>query len=110
MNLKHVKLNSGDDIICTIENHKTFFRIHNPILIYIDPELGMMAKNWLALSASTYVDIMANKIMFSTDASETAITYYQEFVNYVSSKSTDLEDEVEQTLSDMLEAKTSTKH
>lgn len=86
MDLKHIKLTSGEDLLAGVEllsyNDVKYFRLHAPISLYIDPEFGYIAKDWLALSELTYADLQVSDITFVNPASQTAETYYYEYLKY----------------------------
>lgn len=104
MNLFHVKLVNGDDIICTIDkvdNDKETITISYPIQIISSPDHGTYGKNWLAMSANKYATIDVFNVMLINEASESAVETYIEFAKKMVSESM-------QELMD--EAETSVKH
>lgn len=109
MNLKHIKMANGEDVIAHLEilNYKDTFiyRCHAPVQIYIDPEFGYIAKNWIFLSKNTFADILPKDIIFVNSVSDQAESYYQEYINR-SSKPVEEED----LLESLIQSKLSTKH
>lgn len=118
MQLIHVKLNNGDDIVAygKVSDDKKSVTLKDPVQIVIDPEHGFFAKNWLMLSSNDVARVPSNKIMTIGKASVTAIKYYEEFLRRISSKSDDIFtndesiEELEEIFNSLLESKSSIKH
>lgn len=117
MNLNHIKLNNGEDILAYVEiielpNKQKHLRLHAPISIHMDPEHGFFAKSWLLLSETNMVSLPLQKIMFCNTASEKAQTYYDQFMEQLASSAPAEEQlsDIEELLSSMLESKSSIKH
>ena len=115
MNLVHVKLKSGEDLIGHLESTTDLdIELISPIAIEIDPQLGFFAKSWLLLSETNTVRIRINDLLFYNSASEKAHRYYDEFLHRFGeaddaahpSEVSDLED----MFVAMMESKASTKH
>jgi len=108
MRLKHIKFKVGDDVLAYVESHSTGeYIIHAPVSIEIDPNHGYMAKNWLALSESSFTYIQSRDILFINNASENAENYYREYIEYIQKPDSDsLSDELEA----FIESKSSIKH
>ena len=104
MRLKHIKFKVGDDVLAYVESVTTGeYTIHAPVAIEIDPTHGYIAKNWLALSDSSFTNIKARDVLFINNASENAENYYREYIEYSQRPDSD-------PLSDELEAFIESKH
>lgn len=119
MQLIHIKLKSGEDILAYLgeeTNHK--IELITPITVVIDPTYGMFAKSWLLLSELNRVSIDTTNVMFFSAASRKAIDYYDEFMHRVSDKEqrqsveddTEFTSELEEIFGAMMESKGSMKH
>lgn len=118
MQLKHIKLRTGEDLVGSAEYLKdnsgehAFVKVTAPISIHMDPTYGFYAKSWLLLSKDNVVILNINDVMFCKPASNTAEEYYTEFV-YRHANESELDqrfDEVEEMFQSMVESKISTKH
>lgn len=117
MELKHIKLRTGEDLVAPAEFVKDnlgyrALKVTTPVSIHMDPNLGFYAKSWLLLSQDNNVILNLEDVMFCKPASETAEEYYNEFVYKYSSEATLDEEtsEIEELFASMLESKTSIKH
>lgn len=120
MNLIHVKLKNGDDLIGvrdTEENKKVKdgIWIISPIHVAVHPIHGLWGKDWMMLSDGNTVKINSNDIMYIANASEKATEWYHTFINRHASNETlqsveDQLEEYEELFTTMLDAKASTKH
>ena len=82
MNLSHIKLIDGTDLICIVEeidveNHT--ITLSYPIQMIIDPQLGTYGKKWLAFSEVEVATIDDCNVLFVHNASEGAYEHYIEF-------------------------------
>ena len=117
MELKHIKLRTGEDLVAPAEIVKDnlgykALRVTTPVSIHMDPSLGFYAKSWLLLSEDNDVVINLEDVMFCKPASATAEEYYTEFV-YKYSEDNDNPDpteEFEDMLRTLMESRTSIKH
>lgn len=113
MDLMHIKLRTGEDLLGHVEKLNNGYRITSPISFEIDPHEGFFARSWLLFSAENSVLLSKDDIYFCNEASEKAINYYEEFVHQYSENSIS-QDEFNSDLEDMLltflESKHSTKH
>lgn len=120
MNLLHIKLKNGEDIlgqedISFVDDGVT---IISPISVHLDPINGFFAKSWMVLSDVKTVHIKQADIMYCYPASATGREYYDEFIKRMSrdapfrSSSTTDEDieDLEQMFEAMLQSKASIKH
>lgn len=116
MKLTHVKLKNGDDLVCEYEYQgSNVHQLTNVLQIVIEPETGIFAKSWMLLSAAKSVSISGSEILYVSDASDKAITCYEEFLHRMNDSredrsSVDELNDLENMFNNMLEAKTSTKH
>lgn len=119
MELKHIKLRTGEDLVGPAEFIKDklgyqALKVITPVSIHMDPNLGFYAKSWLLLSKENNVIINLDDVMFCKPASDTAEEYYNEFVyRHSEDKNDDLtamSEEAEEMLHSFLESKSSTKH
>jgi len=117
MELKHIKLRTGEDLVGPAEFIKDnlgykALRVTTPVSIHMDPNLGFYAKSWLLLSQENNVILHLDDVMFCKTASDTAEEYYNEFVHKYSSESeTSFDsDELEELFQSLMESKTSIKH
>jgi len=85
--LFHVKMNNGDDILAYVRDASTgHTELHAPIIVIVDPHLGLFAKSWLLLSDSNSVEVKTDNIIFASKASKKAIDYYEEFMHRIHEK------------------------
>lgn len=119
MELSHVKLTNGDDIICVFEQESNGGYICNGIQFVTDPSYGVFAKSWTMFSESTRVYIKDVHILFVSPANERALSYYEEFVARIADRQTEKEaqvsmdkeiDEFEDIFSSMMESNSAIKH
>lgn len=118
MQLLHVKMNNGEDLLGygTISEDKKSVHIEHPISVKVDPSLGIYAVKWLYFSENNKVSIPSVKIMFVDKASKLAIECYEDFV-YKHGEREMSEDELKESANEleemflnMIESKASTKH
>ena len=122
MELIHVKLNSGEDILGYgfVDADSKVVRIEHPICVKVDPSLGIYAVKWLHFSEKNSHDIPTFKVMSVDKASKVGIDCYEDFM-YRHGKSGDegmmtseelseSVNELEDLFTTMIEAKVSTKH
>lgn len=116
MQLTHVKLKNGDDLVCEHEYLGSGInKVTNVLQIVIEPETGIFAKSWMLLSDIKSVEIHDRDIMYVANASDKAISCYEEFLHRMNDNrgdrsSVDEINDLENMFNNMLEAKTSTKH
>lgn len=127
----NIKLKNGDDLIAIFVNQEDgVLTIENPIQIEVHPEYGFFAKSWLLLARSNFVTLDDSDIIFYDEASDKAISYYEDFVSKLNmhdekdreenlsvesllSNTEDLSDhasDLEELFTTLLESKASTKH
>jgi len=117
MELKHIKLRTGEDLVGPAEFIKDnlgyrALKVTTPVSIHMDPSLGFYAKSWLLLSKDNDVILNLEDVMFCKPASDTAEEYYTEFVHKYATES-DIDDqanELEELFQTLLESKSSIKH
>lgn len=120
MNLIHIKLKNGDDLIGvrdTEENKqvKDGIWVVSPIRVDVHPIHGLWAKSWMMLSDGNTVKINSSDIMYIANANQKATEYYHMFIekhseDEAASSLDDTIDELEDLYTTMLDAKASTKH
>lgn len=115
MNLIHIKMKNGEDILAQEEPEKCDegVIVTAPISVHLDPVNGFFAKSWMALSSTNTVIINTNDIMFCYPASETGFEYYEEYIKRLATEDdVDVEqvDELEQLFEAMMQSKTSKLH
>jgi len=120
MNLLHLKLKNGNDLLAQeqVGANDDVIVIVSPIEIQISPEYGMFAKSWSHLSSTNTFEIKKTDILFVYPASEKGYKYYEEFVTeHMSSKVHDeplIDDdevsELEEMFNLIIESKNSIKH
>lgn len=117
MELKHIKLRTGEDLVGPAEFIKDnlgyrALRIITPVSIHMDPNLGFYAKSWLLLSKENNIILNLDDVMFCKPASETAEEYYNEFVHKYSEENVNESDtsDIEELFQAMFESKSSIKH
>lgn len=115
MNLIHIKLKNGEDILAQENPEKSDIGVivTAPISVHLDPVHGFFAKSWMALSSTNTVLINSNDIMYCYPASERGLEYYDEFIRrFATEDNIDPEDtnELEQLFEAMMQAKASKLH
>lgn len=112
MQLLHLKLNNGEDLLAYGQRSKDNGKITviEPILIQLDPEAGIFAKTWLMFSDKNSVELPVNSFMFIHKASNKSVEYYQEFNNRLEDQSSSSNDQCEELFEAVLQSKNSTKH
>lgn len=112
MELMHIKLRTGEDLLGEVEKLNNGYRITLPISFELDLNDGFFAKSWLLFSSENSVLLSKDDIYFCNQASEKAINYYEEFVHrYMEDLPHDTStSDVEDLLMSILESKSSTKH
>lgn len=116
--LVNIKMKSGDDIIAiAIHSDDESITIESPVHMQVDPQNGFFAKSWLLLARSNSVTLDKRDILYIDDASDKAISYYEEFTVKLGLQSTEEMSVPEDDFSDLedmftalLESRTSTKH
>lgn len=111
MELKHIKLRTGEDLLGHVEILNNAYRITSPVSMQFDPREGIFGKNWLLLSNENSVLLSKDDVFFCHEASDKAISYYEEFVHqYSAMPEDDQVSEIEEMLLTMLESRHSIKH
>lgn len=115
MDLVHVKLKTGEDLVGYLENRlDSSIRVNSPVQMTVDPNFGFFAKSWLLLSQENSVHLKLEDLYFCHKASDKAERYYDEFMHRIhqDDRPTDLEfdSELEDIFTAMVEAKSSLKH
>ena len=115
MQLMHVKLKSGADIIAYIINeNQTTFTIKDPVEFRLDPHHGIYGLEWLFLSDISVGILNKVDIMFINGCSIKGAQFYNEFVNRyhtIDNKESEIfTSDLESMFAAMLESKASTKH
>ena len=81
MDIVHIKLNNGDDLIGKKIEHdrEGEYHIEDPIKIKFDPQCGIIAQSWLILSEKDSVIFEDKDIMIIGDANQRGAEYYKAF-------------------------------
>ena len=117
--LQHVKLQNGDDLLAYArETGGGYTELYAPIVVSIDPHLGLFAKSWLLLSEGNSVMVKDSYILFASKASKRAIEYYEEFMHRIHEKEqikqmeedTEFTSELEDIFTALAESKTAIKN
>lgn len=115
MELMHIKLKNGEDLIGHVEHMDNIYRITSPISIHLDPRDGFFARSWLIFSKDNSILLSKDDIFFCNLASDKAINYYEQFMHqYSEVKSSQIEEEylkdMEEMFNSLIESKNSIKH
>lgn len=120
MQLLHIKLKNGEDILAQREDSQldeNGVTISAPVSIHIDPMHGFFAKSWMILSDAQVFIVPNEEILFCSNASEKGISYYEEFVLKISRDHSDFPsieddniDSLQELFETLLEAKSSKLH
>lgn len=119
MNLLHIKLKNGEDLLAQeqVSNRDTHITVSAPVSIHVSPEYGFFARSWCHLTSINIVEIDKSETLFIYPASEKGYKYYEEFVQSHMSSSSETEELDQDELSDLeemfqtiLESKSSIKH
>lgn len=117
--LHHVKLQNGEDILAYVrEAHTGHIELYAPILVVVDPQLGLFAKSWLLLSEGNSAILKYSHILFASKASTRAVEYYEEFMHRIHEREqikqmeedSEFNSELEDIFSAMAESKTAIKN
>lgn len=117
--LQHVKLQNGEDLLAYVrEAHTGHTELYAPIVVNIDPHLGLFAKSWLLLSEGNSVMINNSYILFASKASARAVEYYEEFMHRIHEREqvkqmeedTEFTSELEDIFTALAESKSATKN
>lgn len=114
MNLMHIKLKSGIDLIAyVIDSDSTHLTLQDPVQFGFDPNNGIFGIDWLLLSETTTVKLPHADVYFSNVGSAKANQFYTEFTSKLSSRkdaTTDYAGELENMLQALMESKSNIKH
>jgi hypothetical protein len=110
MDLMYLKLRNGENILGQVETLNNGYRVTSPIEMEMDPREGIYGKSWLMLSKENSVLISKDDVFFCHEASEKAITYYEEFIYQFSQPDDENTSDLEDMLTTLLESRVSTKH
>ena len=108
-----IKLKNGTDLIGLFHYESdNKLEVKNPIEIKVDPVHGFYAKSWLLLAVSDTAYISKSDILFFDQASDKAISQYNDFMDHISKEEaiSSMSDEDESILEDMFMSKIVTKH
>lgn len=110
MNLMHVKLRTGEDILCYIEDLSGKYKMNAPVQINIHPINGIFVRDWLLYSEDNFVFMDKADTYFCNNASEKAKMYYEEYLyQQVEEPDEELSD-LEELFMTMMESKEFIKH
>lgn len=110
------KLKSGEDLVGILVNDMSeSFTVHAPIQIMVHPQHGYFAKSWMMLSDDNEVEVNKVDTIWVTNANAKAIDYYDEFIDELyklkePETAEQLNDEIEDLWSSLIESNMSTKH
>ena len=116
VDIVNVKLKNGSDLVGVLSKQEDKFVImENPVEIHADPQYGFYAKSWLLLSEESLVTLDRSDIFYVQTANDKAISYYEEFLDKVSSDRKSMSDdefthELEEVFTAMLESRSTIKH
>ena len=122
MDIVHIKLNNGDDLIGRKIEHDREGENHieDPIKIKFDPQCGIIAQSWLILSEKDSVIFEDKDIMIIGHANQRGAEYYkaffeesdssEDYVEYNLEGKTELDREREEMIISYLESKGEVKH
>ncbi len=117
--LHHVKLQNGEDLLAySRETGGGFTELYAPIVVSIDPHLGLFAKSWLLLSEGNSVMVKNSYILFASKASKKAVEYYDEFMHRIHEREqikqmeedSEFTSELEDIFTALAESKSATKN
>jgi len=116
--LIHIKMKSGEDLVASVLDRDTdMLHIDNPIQIRIHPVHGLFAKSWMLLSAETDVVLLLQDVLYTSEANDKAIEYYESFMErlagVVNTKSRDEyedDDAVSEMLASIIASRDAIKH
>ncbi len=116
--LLHIKMMNGDDILAFTRDLGSHTEVYAPIVVHVDPHLGLFAKSWLLLSESNSVPVRKEHILFASKASKRAVEYYEEFMHRIHERAeikkmeedTEFTSELEDIFTALAESKTATKN
>ncbi len=116
--LLHIKMANGDDILAFTRDLGSHTEVYAPIVVQVDPHLGLFAKSWLLLSESNSVAIRKEHVIFACKASKRAVEYYEEFMHRIHERAeikkmeedTEFTSELEDIFTALAESKTATKN
>lgn len=109
------KLKTGEDLVgVVVESTPESITVNHPIQILVHPQHGYFAKSWMMLSDDNEVQINKSDTLWVTNANDRAIEYYDEFLLELANREPqtveELNDEVEDMWSTLVESNISTKH
>lgn len=85
--LYHVKLKTGEDMLAMIDHFEDVSLweddgvwVNNPIILIIDPELGLYAKKWFNLSTGDAAYLYKNDYFFVSKATREAKSHYNQYL------------------------------
>ena len=110
MNLMHVKLRTGEDILCYIEDLSGKYKMMAPVQINIHPINGIFVRNWLLYSEDNFVFMDKADTYFCNVASEKAKVYYEEYLYQHEEESNEELSDLEELFMTMMESKEFIKH
>ena len=81
MDLMHIKLKNGDDLLGLNVEHDVEgqYNIERPIKIKFDPNCGIIAQRWLLLSDKEFVVFEEEDIMVISPTNQRGKDYYEAF-------------------------------
>lgn len=110
MELKHVKLKNGTDLIAFIvKNDLGYVTIKDPVQFGFDPNHGIYGIDWLLLSEKTVVELNQSDIFFIQDSSSKAVEFYNQFMGKHSAVK-DQHQDLKTVLDAILESRSNVKH
>mgnify|MGYP005606467819 FL=1 len=84
MNLYHIKLLNGTDLIAEIgESDNDGMILIEPVEFVLDPNNGLFVKNWLLWSEANEIYVYFDQIIFYSPASNSTYNKYQQFFDQI---------------------------
>ena len=112
MNLMHIKLKNGTDLIGYVtEENKASVTIKDPVQFGFDVDNGIYGIDWMLLTDDSDVTVTMSDVFFVKKGSTKAIEFYNQFIgNYSSKKDDSYNTELETIFTALIESKNSSKH
>ena len=114
MELIHIKLKNGDDLLGTdLGNCIGCVNIENPVQVKVHPTQGFYAQSWLLFSEDNSAIIADDDILIKSKANQRAIDCYTSFFEerFLDDLERDAtEEEMEEQLMALIDSKSAVKH
>lgn len=118
MELHHIKLTNGEDLLSYIDIQKVndinVYVLRNPISLYHDIDYGYICRNWTGFSKTNNALLFSKDILFLNPASDTAEEYYYQFIEGISEQTDQFDgldpDQETEQMRALIESRNKTKH